>query len=102
MSYASEYYNVPADMNRIVIVNCKRGVITKDMGNYIGVSFYDNATSDPSPCHPTWKVTYTDEFDYNSPVKKLSRSQKRYREFIDSDCGHSFPEWLGIEKRKSY
>jgi hypothetical protein len=100
MSYVKERYNVPADINRVVIVNGKRGVITKDMGNYIGVSFYDNITSEPLPCHPTWEVTYTDDFDYNPPIKKLTRSQKRYREFIDADYGYSFAEWLGISPKR--
>ena len=31
----------------------------------------------------------------NSPEPpKLTRSQKRYREFLKSDCGYSFGEWL--------
>ena len=31
----------------------------------------------------------------NSPEPpKLTRSQKRYREFLESDCGYSFGEWL--------
>lgn len=28
---------------------------------------------------------------------KLSRSQQRYRQFLDADCGYSFREWLGIK-----
>ena len=28
--------------------------------------------------------------------KKLTRSQKRYREFLHADSGHTFREWLGI------
>jgi hypothetical protein len=32
----------------------------------------------------------------NSPARpKLTRSQQRYREFLDADCGLSFREWLG-------
>ena len=31
----------------------------------------------------------------NSPAPpKLTRSQKRYREWLKSDCGYSFGEWL--------
>ena len=43
--YIKQTYKVPADMNREVIVNGKKGVITEDMGNYIGVNFYDNPTT---------------------------------------------------------
>ena len=30
------------------------------------------------------------------PEPKLTRSQKRYREFLSADCGLSFREWLGV------
>lgn len=30
------------------------------------------------------------------PEPKLTRSQKRYREFLKDDCGLSFREWLGV------
>ena len=33
------------------------------------------------------------------PEKKLSRSQKRYRAWLASDCGLPFAEWLGIGRR---
>lgn len=39
--YIKNYYKVPADMFREVTVGGEKGVITKDMGNYIGVTFYD-------------------------------------------------------------
>ncbi len=76
--YIKQRYKVPAEINRVVTVDGKRGVITKDMGNYIGVNFYDNIVTNPSPCHPTWRVEYLEEFDHNPPIKKLTRSQKRY------------------------
>lgn len=31
---------------------------------------------------------------------KLTRSQKRYREFLNEDCGASFREWLGWQKER--
>lgn len=94
--YINNYYKVSAKMHREVIVDGKKGVITKDMGNYIGVNFYDNVTAYPLPCHPTWEVQYLETFNNNPPIKKLTTSQKRYREFLDNDCGLSFKEWLGI------
>jgi hypothetical protein len=63
--YIKNQYKVPAEMYREVIVDGKRGVITKDMGNYIGVTFYDNITSEPLPCHPTWEVQYLETFNKN-------------------------------------
>lgn len=34
------------------------------------------------------------------PAPKLTRSQKRYREWLDSDCGLSFAEWIGVGIRR--
>ena len=34
--------------------------------------------------------------------KKLTRSQKRYQDFLHADCGVSFREWLGIAKRSPF
>jgi hypothetical protein len=31
---------------------------------------------------------------------KLSRSQKRYREFLRADCSMTFREWIGSEKER--
>ena len=33
------------------------------------------------------------------PEPKLTRSQTRYREWLNADCGYSFGEWLGIKQR---
>ncbi len=96
--YIKTRYKVAADMNREVIIDGKKGVITKDMGNYIGVTFYDNVTTRPSPCHPTWEVIYLDTFNHKPPVKKQTASQKRYEEFVSLDLGISFAEYLGIKK----
>jgi hypothetical protein len=98
--WIKNYYKVPADMHREVIVDGKKGVITKDMGNYIGVNFYDVLTDKPSPCHPTWEVKYLDTFNHKPPIKKLTRSQKRYREYMDLDLGISFAEFLGIKPKR--
>ncbi len=94
--YIKQRYQVAAEMHREVIVDGKKGVITKDMGNYIGVNFYDNQTPDPLPCHPTWEVQYLDTFNSNPPIKKITRSQRRYKDYLSDDSGLSFKEWLGI------
>lgn len=97
--YIKQKYKVEADMFREVIVNGKKGVITKDLGNYIGVNFYDNVTYEACPCHPTWEVTYLKTFNHKPPIKKLSRSAKRYREYLSLDLGCSYKEFLGIKDK---
>lgn len=91
--YIKNRYKVPAEINREVIVDGKKGVITKDMGNYIGVNFYENPKI-TFPCHPTWEVVYLDTF--NVKVFKQTKSQKRYQEFLNADSGLSFKQFLGI------
>jgi hypothetical protein len=98
--YVKSAYGVPAEMYREVIVNGKKGVITEDMGNYIGVNFYDKPTHEPLVCHPTWEVTYLETFNRKPPIKKITPSQKRYREYLHSECSESFREWLGIKDKK--
>lgn len=100
--YIKERYNVPAAINREVNVSGKKGVITKDMGNYIGVNFYDKITVDPVPCHPTWEVEYLDTFSHKVPIKKQTASQKRYAEYLHSERCYSFREWLGIKDKKRF
>jgi hypothetical protein len=96
-SYIRETYGVPAEMHREVIVDGKKGVITKDMGNYIGVNFYDNKTFRPSPCHPTWEVIYLETFNHKPPIEKISASKKRYMDYLEADSGLTFKQWLGIK-----
>ncbi|TDO68844.1 hypothetical protein EV143_11828 [Flavobacterium chryseum] len=95
--YIRTRYNVPAEMFREVIVNERKGVITEDKGNYIGVVFYDDKKLMPLPCHPTWKVEYLDTFNYKPPKPKNAASKQRYRDYLHADSSLTFAEWLGIK-----
>lgn len=94
--YIKSHYSVPADLHREVIVDKMKGVITKDMGHYIGVVFYGKRDVSAYPCHPTWNVEYLDTFNHNPP--KLTRSKRKYKEYLDADSTLTFREWLGISK----
>jgi len=97
--YIKNRYNVPADMFREVIVADKRGVIIKDMGNYIGVCFYDNKNKSAQPCHPTWEVEYLETFNNNPPKNKNNRSKQRYAEYKEADWfDGKFGDWLKRKK----
>lgn len=99
--YVRQYYGVPAEMHREAIVGGDKGVIVKDLGHYIGVVFYDHKSKQPLPCHPTSEVTYLDTFNPKPPRDKNHHSKARYLAWLDSDCGYSFREWLGIKPKKS-
>jgi len=38
--------------------------------------------------------------EYLPPEPKLTRSQRRYREWLHADTGETFAEWLGISNSK--
>lgn len=99
MKYIKENYNVPADMFREVIVDGKKGVISKDMGHYIGVTFYDSKNKSPQPCHPTWNVEYLETFNNKPPKDKNYRSKQRYAEYVAADWfDGKFGDWLKRKK----
>lgn len=97
--YIKQYYQVPADYGRDILVNGRKGSITKDMGNYIGVTFHDDEKKQSLPCHPTSKVEYLETF---TPVSNLEaknhRSKERYLSYLDSDSSLTFGEWIRIKK----
>lgn len=89
--YVAQYYGVPACIGRGVIVDGKPGVIVEDQGNYIGINFDYDKPGRALPCHPTWKVEYGEM----RPVRKMTRSQQRYRDYRRADWfDGSFFEYL--------
>ena len=83
-------------VGKIVQYKGKKGVITKDMGNYIGVNFYEKLTTEPLPCHPTWNVEYLETFNHIPPIKKQTASQRRYKAFLEADNVQTFAEFIGV------
>ena len=98
--YIKDYYKVPADMHREVIVNGRKGVITEDKGNYIGVTFYDDKKRMPLPCHPTWEVEYLDTFNDKPPKPKNLKARQRYLDYLHLDSDMTFGEYLKGEHYK--
>lgn len=85
--YARDYYRVPAEIGRRVLVNEKPGIIAEDRGHYIGVNFDDDKPGVVSNCHPEWKVEYLKM----GTVRKPTKSQKRYQRYHEyGDCFDSF------------
>ena len=92
--YINNYYKLSVKMGQDVTVSGRKGTVTKDMGNYIGVTFHDTK-GDSLPCHPTWNVVYLDTFTKTAKLRP-SRSKQRYLDYRHSDSSLSFKEWLGI------
>jgi hypothetical protein len=90
LQYVRDYYGVPAELGRRVVVNGNPGVIALDRGHYIGVNFDHDKPGEVRNVHPTDGVVYG-EMGF---IRPMTRAQRRYREFLDADSGLPFREWL--------
>lgn len=88
--YVRTHYGVPACIGRRVMVYGKPGIITEDRGHYIGVTLDAAKPGRVANYHPTDGVQYLGM----GRVRRLSRAQQNYRDYLNADCGHSFAEWM--------
>ena len=88
--YVRQHYGVPACIGRRVVAYGKPGVIVEDRGHYIGVNLDKDKPGRVNNYHPTDQVTYLGM----GKVRKMTRSQQNYRDYLRSDCGHTFAEWM--------
>ncbi|MDH5394514.1 MAG: hypothetical protein OEY11_15120 [Gammaproteobacteria bacterium] len=91
--YVRDYYQVPAVIGRIISHRGRSGIIAEDRGHYIGVNFDDDKPGHIYNVHPTDKV----EYKSIGKVRKMTRSQQRYQDYLRADFGCSFAEYLGIK-----
>ncbi len=98
LDYIRNYYKVPAEEGRIVEIDGERGVIIGGRNSYIKVLLdKDEPGQHSAGCyHPTCGVEYLGIGRIR--VKKLTRSQKNYQDFLDRGLGYTFPEWMGWTK----
>jgi len=93
--YIRDNYQVPAEKGRRVIYTGdqaeKKGIIVDSKGAYIRVLF--DGEKRPVNLHPTWKVEYGEMGE----LPKMTRSQKRYQDFLSSGFDN-FMEYLGYEQ----
>jgi len=93
--WINKNYGVNACVGRRVIVDGEPGVIVGAKNGHIIVNFDSHKASQRDFCHPTWRVEYKDM----GKVRKMTAGQKRYQEYLNSDCCESFAEWLGVDKK---
>lgn len=88
--YARDYYDVPAEIGRRVVVFGKPGIIAEDRGHYIGVNLDCDKPGVVVNVHPR-----DAEYGEIGIIRKITRSQERYREWKRSESSLSFAEWIG-------
>ncbi len=89
--YVKQNYGVPAEIGRRVTVYGKPGIIAEDRGHYIGVNFDADKPGVIKNAHPTSEVQYHDMGE----IRKQTRSQKRYGDYLRSESSDSFARYIG-------
>ena len=93
--YVRDYYKVPAELGRLVDYGDRSGVIAEDRGNYVGVNFNDCKPGDITNIHSRDpNLSYLGM----GKIRSMTRSQKRYHDYIHSETDLTFAEWMGFEK----
>ncbi len=93
--YVREYYKVPACIGRRVkVYDGKLGIIAADRGNHIGANLDSDKPGVIHNYHPTDGVECLDV----GKVRKLTRSQQNYRDFLDIDGSDTFAEWMRFKR----
>ena len=92
--YIINYYGVPACIGRKVVCSERPGIIVEDKGQYLGVVFDDDKPNLIYPVHPTSNV----EYKGMGIVRKMTPSQKRYKDFLKLDTSLTFKEYLKAVK----
>lgn len=92
--YINKSYGVNACVGRRVIVDGEPGVIVGARAAQLIVNPDHLKPGQTYCCHPTWRVEYQDI----GRVRKMTAGQRRYQEYLNSDCCESFAEWLGVDK----
>lgn len=99
-NWINNHYGLNASIGQDVLHGNRIGTISKDMGNYIGVTFHDDIDN-TYPLHPTSGITYLDSrTDLSKFKKKNWRSKQRYQDYRQASewYGGSFFDYLKDEK----
>lgn len=95
--YVRENYAVPAKVGMLVKYKDRIGIIAADRGNYVGVNFDDDKPGHISNVHPTDpNLVYSEKI---GKIRKLTRSQQRYQQYLYEEYPGTFAEWLGCDPK---
>lgn len=92
--YIKETYGVPAEIGKRIDYKGQGGIIAEDRGNYVGVNFDADKPGVISNIHPTDPgLIYLDGI---GTIRKLTRSQQRYQDYLSSEYPGNFAEYIGV------
>lgn len=94
LEYIRNSYGVPAEVGRGVTCYGKSGVIVGARNAHLEVLLDEDKPGRTGYYHPTHEVAYGDI----KPIRKMTRGQQRYQEYLRSEVVESFAEWLGCDQ----
>lgn len=98
LEYVRRHYGVPAEIGRAVRYKGRNGVIVGGRNAHVGIVLEGDKASAVGYYHPkTEGLEYLGTF---AKVPKLTRSQRRYKEYLNSECCESFRWWIMTEKSR--
>jgi len=95
--YVQSYYGVPACIGRRVIAYGEPGIIAEDRGNYIGILLDKDKPGHVNSYYPCDGIEYLDEI---GKVRPMTRSQARYRRYLENDGFDSFIDFCRWDSRR--
>ena len=94
--YIKDNYDVEVVLGNVIYFDGERGLVTEDRGHYIGVTFDKDKPGTISNIHPT-----DEKLDIRHHIveliRRMTRSQKNYQEYLHSEVDVTFAEWMGFK-----
>ncbi len=91
--YIKRYYGLDVFVGQKVKYKNVIGVAVR-ITSYIGVNLDDKKAGDCIYIHPRDEnLIY---FDESKSIRKMTKSQQNYAEYLRSECDETFAEWMGF------
>lgn len=92
--YVKDNYDVTVQIGQVIYLNGNRGKVAEDRGHYLGINFDSDKPGIIKNVHPTDDDLFIT--CHVKPVRKPTRSQKNYQDYLRSECNETFAEWMGF------
>ncbi len=99
MNYVEKTYSVPACIGRRIKYTNKSGEregIIIGTTNYVAVNFDKDKPGQSVNIHPTDPGL---EYLEMGKIRKMTRGQQRYKDYLRSEVCETFAEWMGFKPK---
>ena len=92
--YVKDNYGVDVQIGQVIYLSGERGKIAEDRGHYLGINFDKDKPGVISNVHPTDDGLFIT--CHIKDLRKMTRSQSNYQDYLRADCNETFAEWMGF------